>query len=233
MKLALGAATAIGAPAIVGRATVASAQTAFAGEDQIVVSWSGNHALSFREAVVKPFNEKYATKVETVGGWDQMIAQIVAAPADNPPFDITIADEYTTSTGMAQNVFTKVDRSKMPGNAGVYPWFDEGRGVAKDYGVPFGVGSLWMLTAKASGLKPDHWSGFWDDKAKGKTTLDAAAFYWDLCIPALLSTSKPGIDEVFGSPADVELLFKELDKLTIGVALVIRALTSKRTSING
>ena len=92
MKFALGAATVIGAPAILGRATVASAQTSFAGEGLIVVSWSGNHELSFREAVVKPFNEKYGTQVETVGGWDQMIAQIVAAPADNPPFDLTIAD---------------------------------------------------------------------------------------------------------------------------------------------
>ncbi|WPE23671.1 ABC transporter substrate-binding protein [Shinella zoogloeoides] len=215
MKLALGAAAAIGAPTILGRASVASAQTSFAGEGLIVVSWSGNHELSFRETVVKSFNEKYGTQVETVGGWDQMIAQIVAAPADNPPFDITIADEYTTTTGMAQNVFAKVDRSKIPGNANVYPWFDENRGPARDYGVPFGTGSLWMLTANSSGLKPVSWKGFWDDKAKGKATLDASAFYWDLCIPALLSSAKPGIDEVFGTPADVELLFQELDKLKV------------------
>lgn len=215
MKFALGAATVIGAPAILGRATVASAQTSFAGEGLIVVSWSGNHELSFREAVVKPFNDKYGTQVETVGGWDQMIAQIVAAPADNPPFDLTIADEYTTSTGMAQNVFTKIDRSKMPGNAGVYPWFDETRGAAKDFGVPFGAGSLWMLTAKASGLKPESWKGFWDAKAMGKATLDSSAFYWDLCIPALLSSARDGIDEVFGTPDEVELLFKELDKLKV------------------
>ena len=215
MKLALGAATAIASPAIIGRASPASAQTSFAGEDLIVVSWSGNHELSFREAVVKPFNDKYGTKVETVGGWDQMVAQIVAAPADNPPFDLTIADEFTTTTGMAENVFIKVDRSKMPGNANIYPWFDENRGPAKDYGVPFGTGSLWMLTAKSSGLKPDSWKSFWDEKAMGKSTLDAAAFYWDLCIPALLSSSKPGIEEVFGTPDDVEALFRQLDKLRI------------------
>ena len=59
LKLALGATTVIGAPAILGRATPASAQAAFAGEGLIVVSWSGNHELSFREAVVKPFNVAY------------------------------------------------------------------------------------------------------------------------------------------------------------------------------
>lgn len=215
LKFALGAATVVSMPAIIGRASPASAQASFAGEGLIVVSWSGNHELSFREAVVKPFNDKYGTKVETVGGWDQMVAQIVAAPADNPPFDLTIADEYTTTTGMAENVFAKIDRSKMPGNANVYPWFDENRGAAKDFGVPFGTGSLWMLTAKSSGLKPDSWKGFWDDKAKGKATLDASAFYWDLCIPALLSSAKPGIDEVFGAPEEVEPLFAELDKLKV------------------
>ena len=79
------------------------------------MSWSGNHELSFREAVIEPFNAKYGTKAETVGGWDQMVSQIVAAPADNPPFDITIADEYTTSAGLAENLFLETDRSKIVG----------------------------------------------------------------------------------------------------------------------
>ena len=72
---------ALAAPALLGRALPAQAQSAFAGEDLVVVSWSGNHELSFRALVVEPFNAKYGTKVETVGGWDQMVSQIVAAPA--------------------------------------------------------------------------------------------------------------------------------------------------------
>lgn len=50
-----------------------------------------------------------------------MVSQIVAAPADNPPFDITIADEYTTSTGLAENIFLETDRSKIPGFEAVFP----------------------------------------------------------------------------------------------------------------
>lgn len=207
------AAAAMAAPAIIGRAAISSAEAAFAGESLIVVSWSGNHELSFRQAVIGPFNEKYGTKAETVGGWDQMVAQIVAAPAGNPPFDITIADEYTSSAGLAQKLFLQTDRSKMDGFKAVYPWFDDMRGEAKTYGVPFGGGSLWMLTAKAAGITPTSWKGFWDPKVHGKTTMDAAAFYWDLCIPALLSDAKPGIDEVFGTPAEMEPLFIELEKL--------------------
>lgn len=203
----------LAAPAILGRASLAGAQDSFAGESLIVVSWSGNHEQSFRESVVEPFNEKYGTKVETVGGWDQMIAQIKAAPADNPPFDLTIADEYTTSLGLAENVFLKTDRSGIKGFEAVSPWFDAHRGAARDYGVPFGGGSLWMVASRSSGIGAGSWKGFWDERAKGKTTMDAAAFYWDLCVPAILSDRKPGIDEVFDSPAEVEALFAELDKL--------------------
>lgn len=213
MKTAAAAGVALAAPAIVGRALVSSAKAAFEGEGLIVVSWSGNYELNFRESVVEPFNAQYGTRVETMGGWDQMVSQIVAAPADNPPFDITIADEYTTSTGLAENIFLETDRSKIPGFEAVYPWFDAQRGEARKYGVPFGAGSLWMLTSKASGVAPDSWRNFWSEQARGKTTMDAAAFYWDLCIPALLSDAKPGIDEVFDSPAEMEPLFVELEKL--------------------
>src|SRR5690606_13283856 len=104
---------------------------------------------------------------------------------------------YTTSIGLAENLFLPTDRSTIPGFAAVYPWFDEMRGPAKAFGVPFGGGSLWMLTSKKAGISPDSWAGFWDEKVRGKTTMDEAAFYWDLCIPALLSDRRPGIDEVF------------------------------------
>lgn len=210
--LVAGAAT-VAAPAIIGRAMVSTAQAAFGGESLIVVSWSGNHELSFRSAVIEPFNAKYGTKAETVGGWDQMVSQIVAAPADNPPFDITIADEYTTASGLAEKLFLETDRAEIKGFEAVHPWFDETRGKAKGYGVPFGGGSLWMLTAKSAGIKPDSWANLWSESVRGKTTLDAAAFYWDLCIPALLSGAKPGIGEVFQTPAELEPLFAELDKL--------------------
>lgn len=203
----------VAAPAIIGRASPASAQTAFKDEGLIVVSWSGNYELKFREAVIDAFNAKYGTKVETVGGWDQMVPQIKAAPADNPPFDIIITDEYTALTGIAENLYLKADRSKMPGFAAVYPFFDEMRPNGKDYGVPFGGGTIWMLANKSAGVPVDTWTSLWDPKAQGKVTLDATVFAWDLCIPAILSSAKPGIEELFGTPEETEALYKELDKI--------------------
>ncbi|MCB1431317.1 MAG: extracellular solute-binding protein [Alphaproteobacteria bacterium] len=202
-------------PAIIGRASPVSAQNAFKGENMIVVSWSGNYELKFKEAVIDAFNAKYDTKLETVGGWDQMVPQIKAAPADNPPFDIIVSDEYTALTGLAENLFLKTDRSKIPGFADVYPFFDENRPAGKDYGVPFGGGTIWMLANKSAGVPVDTWTSLWDPKAQGKITLDATVFAWDLCISAILSNSKPGIEELYGTPEDVRKLYDELDKLKV------------------
>jgi len=70
------AAIAVAAPAIIGRAAISTAKAAFEGESLIAVSWSGNYEQVFRETVIEPFNAKYNTKAETVGGWDQIVSQI-------------------------------------------------------------------------------------------------------------------------------------------------------------
>ena len=79
IKAAAATTAAVFAPAILGRAPISSAKAAFEGEGLIAVSWSGNYEQVFRETIIGPFNEKYKTKAETQGGWDQMISQIKAA----------------------------------------------------------------------------------------------------------------------------------------------------------
>ena len=206
----------LASPALIGRAGIATAQTSFAGEGLIVVSWSGNMELGFRERVIEPFNAKYGTKAETVGGYDQIVPQIMAAPSDNPPFDITITDEFTTIAGLGENLFVELDRAAIPGMAAVYPWFDDLRpAAAHNFGVPFNMGSVWMLTSAESGLPHDTWTSLWSDAAAGKVTLDAAAFYWNMAIVALMSDAMPGIGEVGADAATTEALFARLDQLRV------------------
>ena len=206
-------ATAIAAPAIIGRAAISTAQAAFAGEGLIAVSWSGNYEQVFRQTVIEPFNAKYNTKAETVGGWDQMVSQIKAAPADSPPFDVTVGEEYISSTGLAENLYLKTDRSKIPNLEAVYPWFDEVRPAkAKEYGVPFGGGTCMLLLRKKLGIAPDSWNLMWDDRLKGKVISDGAAWFWSLSVPAVLSQTSAGLDEMYDAKT-VEPLFAELDKL--------------------
>lgn len=69
------------------------------------MSWSGNYETVFKETVVDPFNAQCGTMVESVGGWDQMVPQILAAPVDTPPFDITVGEVYVSLQGIAQGLF--------------------------------------------------------------------------------------------------------------------------------
>jgi spermidine/putrescine transport system substrate-binding protein len=208
------AAAALAAPAIIGRANLATAQASFAGERLSVVAWSGNYQDIFNRLVVEPFNEEFGTSVETQGGWDQMVSQLVAAPADQPPFDITITDEYTTVSGMAEGVFAKTDRAVLPNLSAVYPWYLETRPLdLQDYGAPFGAGTGMLLVNKRVRDMPMSWSSFWAPEVRGLTTMDAAAFYWSLSVPAILSSGLPGLDEIYDWPNRVEPLIADLAKL--------------------
>ena len=178
------AAAAVAAPAIIGRAAISTAKAAFEGESLIAVSWSGNYEQVFRETIIDPFNAKYNTKAETVGGWDQIVSQIKAAPANNPPFDVTVAEEYISSAGLAENLYMKTDKSKIPNLSAVYPWFYETRpDKAKEFGVPFGGGTCMLLLRKKLGIAPDSWALLWDERLAGKVTYDSAAWWWTLSVP--------------------------------------------------
>jgi spermidine/putrescine transport system substrate-binding protein len=209
------AAVAVAMPAIIGRAAVSTAKAAFEGESLIAVSWSGNYEQVFRETIIDPFNAKYNTKAETVGGWDQIVSQIKAAPADNPPFDVTVAEEYISSSGLAEGLYLKTDKSKIPNLAAVYPWFYETRpDKAKEYGIPFGGGTCMLLLRKKLGIAPDSWSLLWDERLAGKVTSDSAAWWWTLSVPAVMSQTSKGLDEMYDM-STAEPLFAQLDKLKV------------------
>lgn len=214
-KLLTGTALAVAMPAIIGRACVSTAKAAFEGESLIAVSWSGNYEQIFRETIINPFNAKYNTKAETVGGWDQIVSQIKAAPADNPPFDVTVAEEYISSSGLAENLYMKTDRSKIPNLDAVYPWFYETRpDKAKDYGIPFGGGTCMLLMRNSLGIAPDSWNLLWDERLAGKTTADSAAWWWTLSVPAVMDKTAAGLDEMYDMKT-AEPLFQQLDKLKV------------------
>jgi spermidine/putrescine transport system substrate-binding protein len=215
-KVAIGGATAIGAPIIVGGAPVHTAKAAFEGESLIAVSWLGSYETVFRDQVIAPFNERYGTKADTVGGWDQIVSQIKAAPEDDPPFDVTVAEEYVSSRGLAEQVYVETDRSRIPNLDAVYPWFYEIRPAeAAKFGIPFGGGTTMLLVNRSLDIQPDSWNLLWDERLAGKVTADSAAWWWTVSIPAVLNTTAPGLDEMYDWPAGAEPLFQKVEQMKI------------------
>lgn len=215
-RTAAAGAAVIGAPAIIGRAPVHSAKAAFEGESLIAVSWSGNYEQVFKETVINPFNEKFGTAAETVGGWEQIISQIKAAPEDNPPFDVTVAEEFVSSSGLAEKVFLEQDKSAIPNLEAVYPWFYETRPAeAAKYGIPFGGGTPMLLLRNSLGITDNSWTVLWREELANRTTLDSAAWWWTLSVPAVMSDAQPGLEEMWNYPEGTEPLFQELEKLKV------------------
>jgi spermidine/putrescine transport system substrate-binding protein len=204
-------------PAIIGKASPANAKDAFKGEELTVCAWSGAYEEAYKKAIVEPFNEKYGTKAATLGGWDQMVAQIKAAPADKPPFDVTIADEYTTVAALAENLFAKTDRAKLTNLSAVQPWyFDTRPKSAQDYGAPFGLGFLLpLVNTELVGEKPLTWNMLWDKDLEGKLALDAGAFIWLLGVAALVRKAQPGLEELYSWKPDMspDPIFEKIEQL--------------------
>jgi spermidine/putrescine transport system substrate-binding protein len=212
---AAGAGAILAAPAIIGRAAISTAQAAFEGERLLTVAWSGNYELVFREAVIEPFNERYKTKAEAIGGWNEMVSQIKAAPADNPPFDVTIAEEFITSSGLVENLWLPTDRAKITNLDAVYPWFYETRPAeAARFGVPFGGGTCMLLLRRKLDLDGSTWKTLWDPALANRLTLDGGTWYWPLSVPAVMGSGTPGLDEMYDLTT-AEPLFQKLETLKV------------------
>ncbi len=212
---AAGAGAILAAPAIIGRAAISTAHAAFEGERLLTVAWSGNYELVFREAVIEPFNERYKTKAEAIGGWNEMVSQIKAAPADNPPFDVTIAEEFITSSGLVENLWLPTDRAKITNLDAVYPWFYETRPAeAARFGVPFGGGTCMLLLRRKLNLDGSTWKTLWDPALANRLTLDGGTWYWPLSVPAVMGSGTPGLDEMYDLTT-AEPLFQKLETLKV------------------
>jgi spermidine/putrescine transport system substrate-binding protein len=211
---ALAAISAVAAPRIINRAFAGTAKDAFKGEPMTLVVWAGNYQMVWDEYIVKPFNDLYGTKVSVLGGWDQHVNQILAAPADNPPFDLIEVDEYTTIGCVENKLLLPTDRERIAGMKDVMPYFLESR--AKDalpYGVPFGGGSNMMLINRSAGANLDSWNVFWDPKFAKKTTLDAGAWWYTLGVTAL-AQGLP-VDTMFDYPKGTMGLIDHIEQMKV------------------
>jgi spermidine/putrescine transport system substrate-binding protein len=211
---ALATAAGLTSPTIIGRVSAATASDAFKGEAMAVCVWSGNYQLVFDEYVVKPFNDRYGTKVSVVGGWDQHVNLILAAPADRPPFDLTEVDEYTTIGGLENKLWLPTDRSKMPGMKDVMPYFLKTRAAdALPFGVPFGGGVNMLLVNRKAGEGLDSWQVLWDPRFSHKITLDSGAWWYTLAVTAVAQGLS--IDTMFDYPTGTNKLLDRIGQLKV------------------
>jgi spermidine/putrescine-binding protein len=57
-----------------------------------VSTWSGPFSKHYTAAIVKPFEQWSGAKVTVVPGWSELVTKIIAAPPDQPPYDVLLGE---------------------------------------------------------------------------------------------------------------------------------------------
>jgi len=71
---------------------------------------------------------------------------------------VTVAEEYISSAGLAENLYMKTDKSKVPNLDAVYPWFYETVPTKPKNMVCPSRRHCMLLLRKKLGIAPDSWS---------------------------------------------------------------------------
>jgi spermidine/putrescine-binding protein len=182
----------------------------FEGRTLTVAAWSGPYARSFEEQIVPAFEAASGAKVQIVEEWGEIVDKIISAPADAPPFDVTVGEGYVMCYGLANDAFQKVRWDEISRKDQIFPAFmsaDEVDRCEDDaYGVPFGYGyEVLGFRKDLLGFTPSSWADLWRPEVQGKIGLDQGFFNYALAPaafvegidPSSLSAEGPDADAVF------------------------------------
>lgn len=150
----------------------------YEGQTLIVGSWSGPYARNFQAAFIKPFEKLTGAKLENKVSWD-FTPEILAAPADDPPLDVTIAADGDYAVGIKNKLWLPIRYEYVPNAKNVFPILMNEISPNTKYGVPFDVG-IHVLIYRKDLVKspPTSWKDLWRDEFKGKIAIERWFPYW-------------------------------------------------------
>ncbi len=181
----------------------------YKGEKLIATAWSGPYTEMFIEVFAKPFMEITGAEVEVQGVWTEIPSKIKAAPADDPPFDVTIGDGSVYYAVIEDNLFLPIRPENIPNMADTFPALLAQKPAADGFGVPFDGAYAGIVTAAGTDLT--KWADFWDKpELKGKISFDKG-FYYSI-YPAIYAL---GLDprEALTDPALTDQVFAKTKEL--------------------
>jgi spermidine/putrescine transport system substrate-binding protein len=79
------------------------------GETLVVSTWSGTNETVFTEEIKPLYEEQTGNTLEVVGNWNTILSQIRSAPADDPPFDVTLVGDKDHYFGVQEGLWESFD----------------------------------------------------------------------------------------------------------------------------
>lgn len=164
----------------------------FEGETLRVATWSGAYGESFESTVVKRYEEETGANIELSLVWSEVLSKIRAAPEDDPPYDLTVADGFFYYTGHQEGLFQEVNYDNVPNIDTVYSYLREF--WTTDYGVPTDGAPMAIINSTNVDATPTNWSEFSQAEKLG---MEGGWWVYPAIIAALASDERDAAEELY------------------------------------
>ncbi len=156
-------------------ASLSFAAKPYEGQTLSVSTWSGSFAKNYTESVVKGFEDWSGAKVTVVPGWSELVTKIIAAPADQPPYDVLLGEGRIYTQARINNIILPINFDNIPNHKDIWPALKKFPGYRDKYGVPYqgAVVGLNYVTKKVP-FTPASWKDLTRPEVKGRVCLDRA-----------------------------------------------------------
>ena len=170
-------------------------------------TWSGTNATVFEEEIKPLYEERTGGTLEVVPGWSEILSKIRAAPADSPPYDLTVTGDKEHYFGVQEDLWQQIDYDNLD-NADVIKselMRDEPVSVPLAYGV-----MCYAYDKETIGFEPESW----DDLTTKATdvALPGAFFSNSLQMASLVSDDMPFDQELY-DPEGHDAIFETLQSI--------------------
>ncbi|AFZ73691.1 ABC transporter substrate-binding protein [Natronobacterium gregoryi] len=121
-----------------------------------VMVWSGNYADRFEDGLVSQWEAERDIDIELERGWDGILESIRNAPADDPPFDVTVAEGNFYYYGRQDDLFEPIDVDNISNADEIMDFFTEIRDP--EYGMPVDGAPCTIIHRDDADVDPETWA---------------------------------------------------------------------------
>ena len=169
-----------------------------------VSTWSGANATVFQEEIKPAYEEATGGTVEIVPGWSEILAKIRAAPADDPPYDLTVTGDRQHYLGLQSDLWEPIDVTGLDNAARIKePLLRE-----DPISVPVAYGVMCHAYDESA---VEETPGPWADLLTSDEDVALPGAYWSnsMQMAAIASDEMPFDEELYG-PDGHDAIFETL-----------------------
>jgi len=171
------------------------------GQTLTVSVWSGTYADTFRETVKPRYEDATGNTLEVVGNWSGILSKIRSAPADDPPYDISIGGPRVHYRGAQDDLWQPVRYDNFSNAGAIKPRLMEYEQSEAAVPINYGLEAYVYDESRVDSV-PEDWAGITDVE---NVALSGFNFSHPLMMAAIIYEPETLIEEVYDQSAHVDL----------------------------